>query len=175
MAGTIILKEKQAKILLSLKNTQQPWRIGSLSVACGTTYVHTHNFIKMCTESGLTSIEKHGKIKEIKLTEKGAQVAEMISGIYAIISPQAAAARTKGSGGKERREERGKEISYLHYFYRDSLLDRVEHVPVVAVVRHDCQVDGVFARIGVQPAVNIESEFAFFVRRQLTNTYLALL
>lgn len=87
MEGSIILKDKQAKIILLLKNTQQPWYISSLSKASGTTYVHACNFVKKCEVMGIVTNEKHGKIKEIKLTEKGVQIAEMISNIYSSIDP----------------------------------------------------------------------------------------
>jgi predicted transcriptional regulator len=86
--GKIILKDKQARILLSLRNNQQPWHITTLAQACGTTYVHACNFIKECESLGLTSNEKHGKIKEIKLTEKGMKVADSISNIYSILDQQ---------------------------------------------------------------------------------------
>jgi predicted transcriptional regulator len=88
MEEKILFKEKQTSILLSLRNNQQPWRISSLSKACGTTYVHTSNFIKKCEKMGITSNEKHGKIKEIKLTDKGMQIANMLSSIYTIMSTQ---------------------------------------------------------------------------------------
>ena len=84
--GELLFKTKQTKILLSLKNNQQPWHITTLSQASGTTYVHTSNFIKRCEELGITVAEKHGKIKEIKLTEKGLQIAGMISSIYAAMA-----------------------------------------------------------------------------------------
>lgn len=84
----ILFKEKQTKILLALRNSQQPWYLTTLASACGTTYVHTSNFIKKCEEMGITSKEKHGKIKEIKLTEKGLQIANLLSNIYTIIKTQ---------------------------------------------------------------------------------------
>jgi predicted transcriptional regulator len=86
MSGPILIKEKQVRILLLLKNNQQAWRIGTLAVASGTTYVHTHNFLKSCSALGITSMEKHGKIKEIKLTEKGSQLADSLAVVYAAIS-----------------------------------------------------------------------------------------
>ena len=89
MNGNIIFNDKQARILLSLRNQQQKWYISTLAKACDATYVHTCNFIKTCEQHGLVENEKHGKIKEIRLTEKGAQVAESISKIYGLIGPQA--------------------------------------------------------------------------------------
>ncbi len=85
---SIIFKDKQAKIILSLKNPGQSWYISSLAKASNTTYVHTCNFIALCENIGITTSEKHGKIKVIKLTEKGSQIAEMIAGIYNAINGQ---------------------------------------------------------------------------------------
>lgn len=80
------MKDKQARIILALKNTQQPWYLSSLAKACNITYVHTTNTIKVFESLGLTTNEKHGKIKEIKLTERGAQLATLLEKIYEIIN-----------------------------------------------------------------------------------------
>lgn len=102
MASQILFKEKQLKILLLLKNNQQPWHISTLATASGTTYVHTHNFLKVCAALGLASIDKHGKLKEIKLTEKGTQVADALTAVYAAISqPPQQAQKTE-----EKKEEK---------------------------------------------------------------------
>jgi predicted transcriptional regulator len=82
----IIFKDKQAKILLSLRGSGQEWYISSLAKATNTTYVHTCNFISSCESMGIIKSEKHGKIKVVKLTDKGVQLADMISGIYTIIN-----------------------------------------------------------------------------------------
>ncbi|HUC38595.1 MAG TPA: hypothetical protein VL944_00505 [Candidatus Acidoferrum sp.] len=85
---TIILKDKQAKILVSLRTKDQEWYISSLAKATGTTYVHACHFLTMCNGLGVTTSERHGKIKVIKLTEKGAQVAELIANLYGLLEPQ---------------------------------------------------------------------------------------
>ncbi len=82
---TIIFKDKQARIIMSLRTPGQDWYISSLAKATDTTYVHTCRFIGMCEAIGITSSEKHGKIKVIRLTERGTQLADMVASIYAII------------------------------------------------------------------------------------------
>jgi predicted transcriptional regulator len=82
----IIFKDKQAKIILTLRTPGQDWYISSLAKTTNTTYVHTCNFIAFCESIGLTTSEKHGKIKVIRLTDKGAQIADMIAGIYSVIA-----------------------------------------------------------------------------------------
>ncbi len=97
--GVILLKDKQARIFLLLKNVQQPWYLATLAKASDSTYVHTSNFIKKCEQMGLTANEKHGKIKEIKLTEKGMRLADALGTVYTIISqlPQQSAPQPKQS------------------------------------------------------------------------------
>ncbi len=95
MPKGILLKDKQARIVLALKSTQQPWYMSTIVKECGTTYVHAHNFIKTCQEAGIVSVEKHGKIKEVKLTERGIQVADMIAGIYSALNQQQKAQEEK--------------------------------------------------------------------------------
>ena len=85
--GNILLRDKQAGILIALMNTSQSWYISSLAKATGTTYVHACNFLAECEKLGLTLSEKHGKMKTIKLTEKGMRVVEHISDIYDAIRP----------------------------------------------------------------------------------------
>lgn len=90
MQEAILLKGKQAKILIALKNTQQPWYLASLAKESGATYVHVCNFVNMCEKLGIVKNEKHGKVKEVKLTEKGAQLADMVAGIYTVLNQQQA-------------------------------------------------------------------------------------
>jgi len=84
----IILKQKQARILLALRDTNQNWYISSLAKASNTTYVHTCNFLVVCESMGITQSEKHGKLKLIKLTERGLRLADMITNINAIITQE---------------------------------------------------------------------------------------
>ncbi|MGD0510234.1 MAG: hypothetical protein ABSA33_00170 [Candidatus Micrarchaeaceae archaeon] len=88
MDNNIILKQKQTKILLALKDTSQSWYISSLAKASGTTYVHACNFLVACEALGIVSSEKHGKMKMIMLTERGLKIAEMITSINSLINLQ---------------------------------------------------------------------------------------
>lgn len=84
-----LLKEKQAKILLLLRDQSQGWYISSLAKSSGTTYVHTCNFLLACERLGIVASEKHGRSKSIKLTEKGAALAESVGAIYKAVSEPA--------------------------------------------------------------------------------------
>ncbi|EQD39753.1 hypothetical protein B2A_11117, partial [mine drainage metagenome] len=82
----ILLRSKQTSILIALKDTSQSWYISSLAKAANTTYVHACNFLVECEKLGLTTSERHGKMKTIKLTDKGKGVVDRIAGIYEAIS-----------------------------------------------------------------------------------------
>jgi predicted transcriptional regulator len=88
MNNNILLKQKQAKILLVLKDTTQNWYISTLAKASNTTYVHTCNFLVMCETLGITTSEKHGKLKLIKLTDKGAKLADLITTVNSLVNAQ---------------------------------------------------------------------------------------
>ncbi len=86
MNNNIILKQKQAKIIALLKDTSQTWYISTLAKASGTTYVHSCNFLSTCEALGLTSSERHGKLKLIKLTDKGLKLADFIININSLVN-----------------------------------------------------------------------------------------
>lgn len=86
MDSSILLKNKQSKILIALRDTSQSWYVSSLARITATTYVHACNFVNTCEKLGIVQSEKHGKLKVIKLTDKGLKIAEMLSGINSLIS-----------------------------------------------------------------------------------------
>jgi predicted transcriptional regulator len=88
--SSILFKGKQLLIILALKDSSQNWYTSTLAKAAGATYVHTCNFINECIKLGIVTSEKHGKIKEIKLTEKGTKLADMLSNAYNIINSTSA-------------------------------------------------------------------------------------
>ena len=81
----ILLKTKQARILLILRNSTQEWYVSSIAKASETTYVHACNFINVCNKLGITTSDKHGKRKVIRLTDKGAKIAEMLDAINLLL------------------------------------------------------------------------------------------
>ena len=88
MDNNILLKQKQTCILIALRDTSQNWNISNIAKITDTTYVHTCNFISKCEELGITSSEKHGKLKLIRLTEKGQKLAELVANISSIVNIQ---------------------------------------------------------------------------------------
>ncbi|MFP3214948.1 MAG: hypothetical protein RXR32_00100 [Candidatus Micrarchaeota archaeon] len=81
--GSLFFKEKQVKafLLMASTNNQQEWNISNLAKSSGMTYVHLSRFINECEKTGLVESTRHGRIKGIKLTSKGIEVANHLSSI----------------------------------------------------------------------------------------------
>ena len=86
MDSSILLKNKQSRILIALRDASQPWYVSSLAKTTGTTYVHACNFVNACEQLGIVKSEKHGKLKVVTLTDKGIKIADMLSGINNLVS-----------------------------------------------------------------------------------------
>ncbi len=84
----ILLKQKQVRVLLSLRDVSQSWYISTLAKSSDSTYVHVCNFLSVCESLGITSSEKHGKLKVIRLTEKGLKLADSLFSITSMLSAQ---------------------------------------------------------------------------------------
>lgn len=88
MNNNILLKQKQSRILVALRDTSQVWYISSLAKTSNTTYVHACNFLATCEALGIVTSEKHGKLKLIKLTEKGFRMADLIVSMNNILAQE---------------------------------------------------------------------------------------
>jgi predicted transcriptional regulator len=81
----IFFRRKPALMLVALKKVSKA-RYGSIlakEVDC--TYSHAVKILQTLEELGLVVFEKQGRIKLIKLTKKGAEIAEQIDGIKRLI------------------------------------------------------------------------------------------
>jgi predicted transcriptional regulator len=81
LEGNLIFKERQAKMLVLLLDNSRDWYISTLAKESQSTYVHACNFLLSCESLGIVESERHGRMKSIKLTEKGMQIARMVSDI----------------------------------------------------------------------------------------------
>ncbi len=79
--GSLLFKDKQLRLLLTLSNTSREWYLADLAKAANVTYIHTSRFISRCEESGIVATERHGRAKRIFLTEKGTDLASTLQGV----------------------------------------------------------------------------------------------
>jgi predicted transcriptional regulator len=71
----ILLRKKPLCIFLQLKDTSKEWYASNLATGCGATYVHTTKLLKEFKKLNLVTLEVKGRVKKVKLTDKGMQLA----------------------------------------------------------------------------------------------------
>jgi predicted transcriptional regulator len=74
----LLFRAKPLCIFLELKDASKDWYASNLAAGCGTTYVHTTKLLKEFKKSNLITSEVKGRVKKVKLTEKGMQLATAI-------------------------------------------------------------------------------------------------
>jgi predicted transcriptional regulator len=74
----ILLRTKPLCIFLQLRDTSKDWYASNLAVGCGATYVHTTKLLKEFKKSNLVTFEPTGRVKKVKLTDRGMQLATAI-------------------------------------------------------------------------------------------------
>ncbi len=79
--GTLLFKDKQVRLLSILSTPNREWHLTDLAKEANVTYVHTSKFIKKCEQFGIVATEKHGRVKKLFLTEKGALIAKSVAGL----------------------------------------------------------------------------------------------
>jgi predicted transcriptional regulator len=64
--------------MLLLRDSENPWHLSKLAKSSDTSYVYVTKLVARLQKSGLVSVEAKGKKRIVKLTEKGATVANAI-------------------------------------------------------------------------------------------------
>lgn len=72
------IREKPARVLLVLKDTNTQWHLSKIARSTETTYVYVTGFISDLARKGLVTVESKGKLKVAKLTDKGVEVANLL-------------------------------------------------------------------------------------------------
>ncbi len=77
----LFLREKPAKILISLKTEKENKYVNQLAKEADCTYAHTIKILDDFEALGLVRFEKTGRIKRVKLTEIGWDIAHDLESI----------------------------------------------------------------------------------------------
>jgi predicted transcriptional regulator len=81
----LFFRRKPAMMLIALKKVSRSKYGSQLAKEVDCTYSHAVKILQTLEELGLVSFEKKGRIKIIKLTKKGGDVAEHIQAIKKIV------------------------------------------------------------------------------------------
>ncbi len=82
--GTLIFKEKPLRVLISLSDDSRVWYANALCKVTDTTYPHMLKMLKNMQSVGLISTEHVGRVRVVKLTEKGRHVAKILNELLSI-------------------------------------------------------------------------------------------
>ncbi len=72
----VLFRTKPAKMLIELRNSKSEIYASSLAKAIDCTYSHVVKILQEMHQAGLVNFEKHGRLKLLTLTKKGAEVAD---------------------------------------------------------------------------------------------------
>src|SRR3989304_5711865 len=71
----LFLRKKPVKLLLSIKNGTTPKYVSILAKETDCTYSHTVKLLELFRGLGIVEFEKEGRIKYVKLTQDGVELA----------------------------------------------------------------------------------------------------
>ncbi len=74
----IFARPKPCRIMTLLRDSETPWHLSKLAKSSDTTYVYVTRLVTQLQKEGLVVVEPKGKKRMVKLTEKGARVANAI-------------------------------------------------------------------------------------------------
>jgi predicted transcriptional regulator len=77
----VFLREKPSMMLVTLLNSNNEVYASTLAKSVDCTYSHVVKILQEMEDSGLVSFEKTGRLKYLKLTKKGEDVAKHIDAI----------------------------------------------------------------------------------------------
>ncbi len=77
----VFFREKPAMMLVTLKNSKNEIYASSLAKVIDCTYSHVVKILQEMEKADLVVFEKDGRLKLLKLTKKGEQIAESIDKI----------------------------------------------------------------------------------------------
>ncbi len=81
----VIFRTKPAKMLIELRNSKSEIYASSLAKAIDCTYSHVVKILQEMNKAGLVNFEKHGRLKLLTLTNKGAEVADHLIAVENIL------------------------------------------------------------------------------------------
>ena len=81
----VFFREKPAMMLVSLKNSKNEIYASSLAKLIDCTYSHVVKILQEMEKADLVKFEKDGRLKLLRLTKKGEQVADNIDQIRTVL------------------------------------------------------------------------------------------
>ncbi|MEW6036598.1 MAG: hypothetical protein AB1529_08360 [Candidatus Micrarchaeota archaeon] len=74
----VFARPKPCRIMLILRDSENPWHLSRLAKGSETTYVYVTKLVANLAKAGFVTVEAKGKKRIVRLTEKGMKVAKAI-------------------------------------------------------------------------------------------------
>ncbi|HSB47523.1 MAG TPA: hypothetical protein VLD37_05905 [Candidatus Bilamarchaeum sp.] len=74
----LFARPKPCRIMILLREPESVWHLSKLAKGSDTTYVYVTKLMTELSKQGIVTIEARGKKRIVKLTDKGAKVANAI-------------------------------------------------------------------------------------------------
>ena len=100
----LFLQKKPSKIMLYLIRPKGPKYASVLAKEADCTYTHVLKILSELYEYGLVTFNKEGRIKRVRLTEKGAEVANELDGLVEKLKNAAKKEKKRGAKPKPAEE-----------------------------------------------------------------------
>jgi predicted transcriptional regulator len=81
----VFIREKPAMMLVTMLNSTSEVYASTLAKSVDCTYSHVVKILQEMEDAGLVSFEKTGRLKYLKLTKKGEEIAKHIDAINAAL------------------------------------------------------------------------------------------
>ena len=81
----VFFREKPAMMLVEMKNAKGEVYASAIAKQVDCTYSHVVKILQEMQKAGLVNFEKQGRLKLLTLTKTGAEVAEKIDSIRAVL------------------------------------------------------------------------------------------
>ncbi|MBN3037320.1 MAG: winged helix DNA-binding protein [Candidatus Diapherotrites archaeon] len=76
MDSSFFLREKPVRVLIALSDKSRSWYAHLLSKEVDVTYAHLINVLDALSVAGLVSFEREGRIKLVRITDDGLELAK---------------------------------------------------------------------------------------------------
>ena len=100
MVLDLVLRVKPARLLVCLKNEEHEWHVSWLAKESGMTYVYATRILKDFERAGLVLFERKGKLKLVRLTDKGLKIANCLEDLVQKLSQKTGEPAGSGSSSE---------------------------------------------------------------------------
>lgn len=107
MLRETLLRVKPARVITTLKDASSTWYVSNTARRAGLSYIHATKLLIGFEKDGLVFFERRGRQKQVRLTEKGMAIANLLDELLSRLAPpQPTTTQKEEKESKETREQK---------------------------------------------------------------------